>query len=663
MKKQLLILLSFLACAAVFAQPKKVKTAWRLDYYMNEPTAQYLVYLPDSTVWDASTITLTSAKGEQYSSQCIKGEINSITVPIDGLGKGKYPFSVVVKSKDRTYQTSDTLVKMPYKFNATQIDRKTASVISRGMPVIPFGFYCYSPVQSTIAEEEVVSGFNLMSPYQNIPRTKIGMRKVYMDRAAELGMRVNYNLLSVATGGTGYNKNQKAEERLSMLRAEVEAFKDHPALISWYLADEPDGRKTPPQDIISLYREIKKIDPYHPVTIVFMHRGTARKYAEGLDIAMGDLYPVPRAPLSGVYTFQKELSDEFFLEKAIWLVPQAFGGNEWWQREPTAQEMRAATYMGLLGGSHGFQYFIRHGQNGFPKSTTAWAEAGAMALEIAEMTPYILSGEKAPDVTISDSMCVSSAFSRGKNLIIVAVNKENKPKDFSIFVKDYGYSGVVTLPFENRKVEMQNGVITDKMLGYDTKVYKLTMDETLMPRIDTSNAVVDGDFERNTSVGVPDAVYAQVGAGRGSTYFLDSRTAHSGEHSMRLNTYANGTGVTLQHFPMIVPSGKTYTVSFWAKCADEKEFPLRKNVVNARGKVKTQKLKAQTPTLHVNLRHLGKALVDTDIEITNPEWTLYTVDVPVDKQPGQGRDGITLNITLKNRSCIWIDDVSFKAKE
>lgn len=99
------------------------------------------------------------------------------------------------------------LKKLPYKFNAVQVDRKTGGVIARGMPLIPYGFYCYSPVQPMIQEEEVVRGFNLISPYQSIPNSDRKMRKVYMDRAAELGMKVNYNLLSVATAGTGYNRN------------------------------------------------------------------------------------------------------------------------------------------------------------------------------------------------------------------------------------------------------------------------------------------------------------------------------------------------------------------------------------------------------------------------------------------------------------------------
>ena len=124
---------------------------------------------------------------------------------------------------------------------------------------------------------------------------------------------------------------------------------------------------------------------------------------------MGDLYPVPTKPVAGVAKFQKSMSDALQLEKGIWLVPQSFGGNEWWTREPTAGEIRASVYMGLLNGSRGFQFFIRHGQNGFPKSTTAWGEAAAVALEVAEMTPYVLSGQAAPKVAASDSMVEARA--------------------------------------------------------------------------------------------------------------------------------------------------------------------------------------------------------------------------------------------------------------
>ena len=429
MKKTLFIFLA-LASIGLYGQSKDIRAAFRLDYYMEEPTAEFVVCLPEDSTYLGATVRLTSASGQTYSTRVEQpGGMVGLEVPIADLGEGTHHFQYAIQTDKGTVEGSAELKKLPYKFNAVQVDRKTGGVIARGMPLIPYGFYCYSPVQPMIQEEEVVRGFNLISPYQSIPGSDRKMRKVYMDRAAELGMKVNYNLLSVATAGTGYNRNQNPEERRQMFIEEIKAFKDHPALLSWYLADEPDGRNTPVEVLRELYQLIKSIDPYHPVSIVFMHYGSERKYIDCYDISMGDLYPVPTKPVAGVAKFQKSMSDALQLEKGIWLVPQSFGGNEWWTREPTAGEIRASVYMGLLNGSRGFQFFIRHGQNGFPKSTTAWGEAAAVALEVAEMTPYVLSGQPAPKVAASDSMVEARAWTRGKNMMIAAVNKENTPKD------------------------------------------------------------------------------------------------------------------------------------------------------------------------------------------------------------------------------------------
>ena len=49
--------------------------------------------------------------------------------------------------------------------------------------------------------------------------------------------------------------NREDDERIEMLKREVRTFKDHPALLSWYLADEPDGRKTDPAILNNLYKQ------------------------------------------------------------------------------------------------------------------------------------------------------------------------------------------------------------------------------------------------------------------------------------------------------------------------------------------------------------------------------------------------------------------------
>lgn len=662
MKKALFIFLA-LASIGLYGQSKDIRAAFRLDYYMEEPTAEFVVCLPEDSTYLGATVRLTSDSGQMYSTLVEQpGGMVGLEVPIADLAEGSHRFQYAVQTDKGMVEGLAELKKLPYKFNAVQVDRKTGGVIARGMPLIPYGFYCYSPVQPMIQEEEVVRGFNLISPYQSIPNSDRKMRKVYMDRAAELGMKVNYNLLSVATAGTGYNRNQDPEERRQMFIEEIKAFKDHPALLSWYLADEPDGRNTPVEVLRELYQLIKSIDPYHPVSIVFMHYGSERKYIDCYDISMGDLYPVPTKPVAGVAKFQKSMSDALQLEKGIWLVPQSFGGNEWWTREPTAGEIRASVYMGLLNGSRGFQFFIRHGQNGFPKSTTAWGEAAAVALEVAEMTPYVLSGQPAPKVAASDSMVEARAWTRGKNMMIAAVNKENTPKDLVLQVEGWDFTGELKVPFENRTIQVRNGVIEDKIDALGSRVYKLEADPVLTTSLDSLN-VVDPSFEANTSVGVPNAVYAQVGKGRGSTYFVDSRTAHTGEHSLRLITHKNGEGVTLQHFPIIVDSARTYTLSFWAKAGAQEEFPQEKNYVNARGKVKVEKIRPVDPVVNVTARLKGRTLVDENFTIDSPQWKRYQVDVYVQQQPGKGREGITLNFRLDTRAMIWMDDICFTPKE
>ena len=99
------------------------------------------------------------------------------------------------------YQATTELIILSYKPNEVKTDRLTGGIIVNRRQFFPFGFYCYSPVSPTLPEEEVVKGFNMISPYQTILPETLSERKAYMDRCAELGMKVHYNLLSVSGGG------------------------------------------------------------------------------------------------------------------------------------------------------------------------------------------------------------------------------------------------------------------------------------------------------------------------------------------------------------------------------------------------------------------------------------------------------------------------------
>ena len=169
------------------------------------------------------------------------------------------------------------------------------------------------------------------------------------------------------------------------------------AVLAWYLADEPDGAHIPPALFTAKYAKIKELDPHHPVSMVFCSGG-AKEYLSSLDMIMVDPYPIPNSPASQVVN---ALDPVVNLGKPVMMVPQSFGGGEGWARTPSAKEERLMAYLGLVHGAVGWQYFVRSAPVSFPYAAAAWSEVRQVAAEIAELTPAVLSGVKAPSLTIA----------------------------------------------------------------------------------------------------------------------------------------------------------------------------------------------------------------------------------------------------------------------
>ena len=373
------------------------------------------------------------------------------------LPPSAYKVEVTINVKSRPgviYRAKTDLTILTYKSNEVKTDRFTGGLIVNNRQFFPFGFYCYSPVYPTLPEEEVVKGFNMISPYQKIMPETLNERKTYMDRCAELGMKVHYNLLSVSGGGGVGSKidDLTKEEKRKRLIAEIKTFRDHPALLGWYVSDEPNGNNVTPEELEEIYTTVRENDPWHPVSIVFMAPFlSSKKYADALDIVMADPYPIPDLPATIVGETTGQLKSEFKGKRPLWIVPQAFGGGELWGREPTIQEIRSMTWQSIINGATGIQYFVRQGLNYFPKSSAAWSECGRISVEVAELTPWLLSDEETlPVESYSKNILVSSRL-HNDQLIIMAVNKINEPVSASIRIAGV-YNGKARVLFENRSV-------------------------------------------------------------------------------------------------------------------------------------------------------------------------------------------------------------------
>ncbi len=545
----------------------------RLNFYSFEKEGEMILHLPSSQSGRQLSVTLKIKDKEIATWKALKGN-KMIRLPFAiNMDPGQYLVTAEITSANGSkYKASTAMVMLNHKANEVKTDQLTGGLIVSKRIFFPFGFYCYSPVYPTLPEEEVVKGFNMISPYQKILPGTLSERKLYMDRCAQLGMKVNYNLLSVSGGGGLGSKpeNITEEQKMELLISEIKAFMDHPALLAWYISDEPNGNKMPPGQLQTIYRTVKAIDPWHPVSVVFMAPFlSSKKYEDALDIVMADPYPVPNIPISQVGVITDQLRSAFNGKKPVWIVPQAFGGSEWWSREPSINEIRSMTYQAVISGARGIQYFIRHGLNSFPKSTATWNECGKIALEIAEISPWLLSDEETiPVRSGTRNVLVSSALHDGQ-LIIIAVNTANFP--LKVYISASGLNrGTAKVLFENRAVSIYSGAFTDYLPAFGSQVYLINAKSAKeqLPAY-KGNLVIDPGFEDITSAGVPASCYSWNEGDRGATYFLDSREHFEGNHSLRLVTPQENKGCRLRFFPVSIDKGRSYVLSVWAKTNDE----------------------------------------------------------------------------------------------
>jgi hypothetical protein len=655
-KRILLITFLFLSPFILFCQTvdsTSFSLFSRLSFYTYERSGEFLIHIPPSLTRNNLSLTIKVGDETLDTWNGIPGRIILRLPFILNLVPSVYKIEATIKitsNKGSIYFARTNLIVLPYKSNEVKTDRFTGGLIVNRLPFFPFGFYCYSPVWPTLPEEEVVKGFNTMSPYQKILPVTLNDRKAYMDRCAELGMKVHYNLLSVSGGGGVGSKIEGLtdKEKRERLIAEIKTFRDNPALLGWYISDEPNGKSITPEQLEDIYNTVKENDPWHPVSIVFMAPFlTSKKYSAAFDIVMADPYPIPDNSISMPGDVASQLKAEFKGKRPVWIVPQAFGGGELWSREPTIQEIRSMTWQSIINGATGIQYFVRQGLNYFPKSAATWSECGRMAIEVAELTPWLLSEEETlPVVCYSRNVIVTSRTHNGQ-LAIMAVNKINEPVSASFKVTGLS-SGQARVIFENRFVSFRGGVITDQLSPLGSQVYLVNIKpEKLSSDRSNPNLIKDAGFEDLSGPGIPSACYVRPGGDHGATFFLDSRDYSEGNHSLRIITPRENNSVAIRFFPFQVKAGASYTISIMAKSDPEQRILSVTNQKNSRLYEKTE----MPQYVEIILGEFGKARF-----VPDNKWRQYVtfVTIPADTLP---RFKTNLILKMPGQGVAWFDQV------
>ncbi|MEN6303193.1 MAG: hypothetical protein ABFD96_10745 [Armatimonadia bacterium] len=509
------------------------------------------------------TVQITGPAGKVAEGAVKADALTVLPLKTEGLPVGQTPLTAELYRKGQKLGSArcDLTLATPTA-NGVVIDNRSQTLLVGGLPFCPQS--CYADLRSVddVIRDEPVFGFNTIAPYlptnpEERHKTRESLRKMF-DRCAEVGLYVQLCLHGAA-------RPPHTEEKWAWLKEEIEAFRDHPALLAYYLADEPELGSASAEDCEIAYRKIKELDPWHPVTMVFCQSEAAARYARGMDICMTDPYPIPNSPVTNVSDFCDRINRDLADALPLWVVPQAFGGGEWWKREPSRQEMRCMTYLALIHNSRGIQYFIRRPPASNPNSPDLWSECRRLMFELGQLTPA-LAGEQRPAPTVNPAGIHTAAFGERGAVTVLCTNTKNEPQQMTLTLADK-WSVDAEVVFENRQVRVTDGVLTDTIEPFGTRVYRLQVAAAPadLTTLNPKSLIVNPSWEEMHNVGTPDGCYIGYGADKSASWYVDPRTAAHGRQSLRLRTPVEGQGIGVQPFPVRLTAKQKYRLSIWAR--------------------------------------------------------------------------------------------------
>lgn len=358
--------LSYLRGAPIEATPPSGDGLQARDYAAGD-TLQITVTVNSETVASGTVATNTTG--------------NLLDVSFAGLTPrlDAYPVNLTATAPDgTTYNASTSLFYLPDKTTGSvvKVDYLYGSLLYRNSftngsfsYVFPYGFYGnYDGYFNASANIEAyrARSFNALNPVTSF---------VDSDMTSQIDTMDAVNLLwQYDMRGSFMNLTSVAEQ--------VPLVKDHPSLLTWYTADEPDGWEYALNSTKVTYDLLAEMDKYHPVALVLNCQNYYfSEYTSGADIIMEDAYPVGinatwsyrGTPCNATYgdcgcdncqgslldvpervdalhTYQSWLGGGVDRRKPVWEVPQSFSGEGYWSRDPTPDEVWV---MDVLAFNHG----------------------------------------------------------------------------------------------------------------------------------------------------------------------------------------------------------------------------------------------------------------------------------------------------------------------
>ena len=327
----------------------------------------------------------------------------------------------------------DPPVPEPSRADATIVDEHNRLIVG-GKPYLPLGFYSEAWDPFTVSNLDLVAS----GPYNTIvPYSFPDLRQ--MDLCAARGLKVLYNANVYYGTRWAFGKVRSEEEEEEWTAQTIAAFKNHPALLGWYVNDEFNIAFR--DRLVARNRLVKSLDPHHVTWGVHMEPKDSRWFLDCHDVLGVDPYPIKgngrEMKLMRCYEHPSVTLDTVANTRAVWQVIQVFDWGMFstellkkGSRPPTREEISAMTQLAIAGGANGIFYLsttcLASPVNG-AEFHQRWADVLAAANEVKANEATILSPAGPAVADVSSSNLKVRTWNTDDRTIALVVNGSYQP--------------------------------------------------------------------------------------------------------------------------------------------------------------------------------------------------------------------------------------------
>ena len=254
-------------------------------------------------------------------------------------------------------------------------------LIVDGKPFMPLGFYI-----GQMSKEEIDqisrAGFNTLLSYGSMylrfhygkPGNPAALQKTLevMDHCHSKKIKLVFSIANVwESGAYAVNNWYGTRGADNVARAAIDALSGHPALLAWYLYDEPPASMR--EKLNERRALVSRHDPHHVTFMVSMHFNELYNFASCSDIGGVDPYPIMNRA-QDMYDVRHAGRQAAKLHKPFWGVVQIFNQayytdttpenhhRVWHEihRDPSEEEIRSMCFSLAQSGAKGFLFYYWH---------------------------------------------------------------------------------------------------------------------------------------------------------------------------------------------------------------------------------------------------------------------------------------------------------------